>query len=104
MEAGTARQTALAGRYPDRTAAEFVNGDRYFEMDTQLQYPKLFPNDVNFFIGKSDPAKDWYFEQVPHNEDPAARVSPFRGVIGNGRATPMRFILISPTHRMEWPR
>jgi rhamnogalacturonan endolyase len=73
---------------PDRSAAEFVNGDKYFEMDTQLQYPKLFPNDVDFFIGKSDPAKDWYFEQVPHNESPTARISPFLGVIGNGRATP----------------
>ncbi len=73
---------------PDRSAAEFANGGQYFEMDTQLQYPKLFPNDVDFFIGKSDPAKDWYFEQVPHNEDPSARVSPFRGAIGNGRATP----------------
>jgi rhamnogalacturonan endolyase len=87
---------------PDRSAAEFVNGDRYFEMDTQLQYPKLFPHDVNFYIDKSDPGKDWYFEQVPHNENPAARVSPFRGVIGNGRATPytIHFDLPDAPHGM----
>jgi rhamnogalacturonan endolyase len=73
---------------PNRTAAEFAGGDRYYEPDTPLQYPRRFPDDVNFIIGKSDPAKDWYFEQVPHNEDPSARVVPFFGVKGNGRATP----------------
>ena len=72
----------------NRTAAEFMNGDKYFEPDTQLQYPRLFPNDVNFIIGQSDFRKDWYFQHIPHNEDPNTRVSPFRGVIGNGRATP----------------
>ena len=37
-------------------------------------YAELFPNDVNYTIGKSDYTKDWYFEQVPHNENPAAKV------------------------------
>lgn len=58
---------------PDRSPGEFVNGDKYFQPDVQLQYPKLFPNDVNFVIGKGDPARDWYFQQVPHNEDPKTR-------------------------------
>jgi rhamnogalacturonan endolyase len=49
----------------------------------------LFPEDVNFVIGKSDPAKDWYFEHIPHNVDPNARIAPFRGVQSNpGKATP----------------
>jgi rhamnogalacturonan endolyase len=75
----------------NRTATEFKNGDRYFEMDTQLQYPTLFPNDVDFTIGKSDASKDWYFEQVPHNVDPDAQVVPFSGIRGNpGNATPYR--------------
>ncbi len=72
----------------NRTAAEFMNGDKYFEPDTQLQYPSLFPNDVNFVIGRSDISRDWYFQHIPHNEDPNTRISPFRGVIGKGRATP----------------
>jgi len=75
----------------NRSATEFRNGDRYFEMDTQLQYPKLFPNDVDFTIGKSDAATDWYFEQVPHNVDPNAKVAPFFGVRGDpGNPTPFR--------------
>jgi rhamnogalacturonan endolyase len=30
----------------------------------------LFPEDITYTIGKSDFHKDWFFEQVPHNEDP----------------------------------
>lgn len=82
---------------PNRTATEFTYGDRYFEPDTQLQYPKLFPNDVRFVVGQSDPAKNWYFEQIPHNTDPNARVSPFRGVPGNGRATPYTIVFDMPS-------
>jgi rhamnogalacturonan endolyase len=75
----------------NRTATEFRNGDRYFEMDTQLQYPKLFPDDVDFTIGKSNAAQDWYFEQVPHNVDPNAKIAPFVGIRGDpGNATPFR--------------
>ena len=44
---------------------------------------------MNFIIGKSDPAKDWYFEQIPHNVDPNAKVVPFRGIQSlPGKATP----------------
>jgi rhamnogalacturonan endolyase len=82
---------------PNRTATEFANGDKYFEPDTQLQYPRLFPNDVQFVIGKSDPAKDWYFEHIPHNENPNARVRPFFGVPGTGRATPYTIVFDMPS-------
>jgi rhamnogalacturonan endolyase len=54
---------------PNRTAAEFFGGDDYFHWGWYLKYPKLFPNDVNYVIGKSDFHKDWFFEQLPHNED-----------------------------------
>jgi rhamnogalacturonan endolyase len=73
---------------PNRTAAEFAAGDRFFEPDITIQYAKLFPDDVTFTIGKSKHADDWFFAHVPHNEDPQARVAPFFGVIGQGRATP----------------
>jgi rhamnogalacturonan endolyase len=72
---------------PNRTATEFAGGDRFFEPDIVLQYARLFPDDVAFTIGESRYDKDWFFAHVPHNTDPEARVQPFRGVSGNGRAT-----------------
>lgn len=55
---------------PNRNGSEFFKGDDYFHWGWYLQYPKLFPNDVNYVVGKSDFRKDWFFEQLPHNEDP----------------------------------
>jgi rhamnogalacturonan endolyase len=63
---------------PNRSGSEFFKGDDYFHWGWYLEYPKLFPNDVNYVIGKSDFHKDWFFEQVPHNED-------LDNVTGNGR-------------------
>jgi rhamnogalacturonan endolyase len=54
---------------PNRNGSEFFKGDDYFHWGWYLEYPKLFPNDVNVVIGRSDFRKDWFFEQVPHNED-----------------------------------
>jgi rhamnogalacturonan endolyase len=56
---------------PNRTGREFFKGDDYFHWGWYLEYPKLFPKDVNYVIGKSDFHRDWFFEQVPHNENPA---------------------------------
>ncbi|HTY88273.1 MAG TPA: polysaccharide lyase family protein [Candidatus Acidoferrum sp.] len=55
---------------PNRTGAEFFKGDDYYHWGWYLEYPKLFPQDVNYIIGRSDFRKDWFFEQVPHNPDP----------------------------------
>jgi rhamnogalacturonan endolyase len=63
---------------PNRTGAEFFKGDEYFRWGWYLQYPKLFPLDVNFVIGKSDYRKDWFFEQVPYNTNT-------NNVTGSGR-------------------
>jgi rhamnogalacturonan endolyase len=65
----------------NRSGEEFFKGDDYFHWGWYLEYPKLFPNDVTYTIGKSDYRKDWFFEQVPH----AAAESPTGQ--GNGRAT-----------------
>jgi rhamnogalacturonan endolyase len=73
---------------PNRNGSEFFKGDIYWEPEISLEYAKLFPNDVNFIVGKSDFRKDWYFQQVPHNENPEARAEPFFGTRGDGRATP----------------
>jgi rhamnogalacturonan endolyase len=74
---------------PNRTATEFAGGDAYFAPDTQIQYAVKFPNDVTFTVGQSDPARDWYYEHIPHNIDPEAKVVPFSGVRSKpGKATP----------------
>ena len=53
---------------PDRAADEFFKGDgaNYWLWGWNLRYALLFPNDVTYTIGKSDPHKDWFFEEVPH--------------------------------------
>jgi rhamnogalacturonan endolyase len=79
----------------NRNASEFFMADHSTDLDIALQYAKLFPNDVTYTIGKSDFRKDWFFDQPPHNTDPAAHAAPFFGIVGadnrtgaNGKATP----------------
>jgi rhamnogalacturonan endolyase len=67
---------------PNRSGAEFFKGDDYYHWGWYLEYAKLFPNDVNYVIGRSDFRRDWFFEQVPHNEDPANTTG-----MGQGRST-----------------
>ena len=50
---------------PDRTSGEYLHGDHYWQWGLYNQYPKDFPNDVNFIVGKSDFRKDWNLMQVP---------------------------------------
>jgi rhamnogalacturonan endolyase len=50
---------------PDRSAAEFRHGDHYWRWGLYYEYPKEFPDDVNFVVGKSDPRKDWNYCQPP---------------------------------------
>ncbi len=67
---------------PNRSAKEFLKGDDHWHWGMYIEYARLFPNDVDFTIGKSDPAKDWYIYQVPHDTEfkPDGR--------DQGRATP----------------
>lgn len=55
---------------PNRSGSEFFKGDDYYHWGWYLEYAKRFTNDVNYVVGRSDFHKDWFFEQVPHNEDP----------------------------------
>ncbi len=73
---------------PNRNGSELFRGESYWMPTIPLDYAKLFPNDVNFTVGRSDAAKDWFFQQVPHNENPDAKVEPFFGIRTPGRATP----------------
>jgi rhamnogalacturonan endolyase len=67
---------------PNRSAKEFYKGDDHWHWGMYIEYAKYFPDDVNFTVGKSDPAKDWYIYHVPHDTDnkPDGR--------DQGRATP----------------
>jgi rhamnogalacturonan endolyase len=59
--------------FPDRTSGEFLNGDHYWRWGIYNEYPKQFPHDVNYVIGKSDFHKDWNMMQVPHATDDTGR-------------------------------
>jgi rhamnogalacturonan endolyase len=61
---------------PNRNGSEFAKGDDYFHDGMGLIYAQLFPNDVNYIIGKSDFRQDWFYEQVPHVLPVAATVTP----------------------------
>jgi len=54
---------------PNRSAAEFRHGDDYWHWGLYNQYPKDFPKDVDFVIGKSDFRRDWNYAQVPRAPD-----------------------------------
>ena len=55
--------------YPDRTGDKFFKGDgaNYWLWGWGLRYSLLFPNDITYTIGKSNYAKDWFFQEVPHS-------------------------------------
>jgi rhamnogalacturonan endolyase len=67
---------------PNRSAKEFKMGNDHWHWGLYLEYSKLFPHDVDFTIGRSDPAQDWFIYQVPHVtvDDPTGKAE--------GRATP----------------
>jgi rhamnogalacturonan endolyase len=67
---------------PNRSAKEFLKGDDHWHWGMYIEYAKLFPHDVDYTVGKSDAAKDWFIYQVPHDVDfkPDGR--------DQGRATP----------------
>src|SRR2546421_4091936 len=58
---------------PDRTAGEFLHGDHFWQWGLYNQYPKDFPDDVHFVIGKSDFHKDWNIMQVPRAHDDSGK-------------------------------
>lgn len=80
VSAGTIRWTPVRyGRQiweigiPDRTSGEFLHGDHYWQWGIYNQYPKDFPNDVHYVVGKSDFHKDWNMMQVPHATDDSGK-------------------------------
>jgi rhamnogalacturonan endolyase len=70
---------------PNRSASEFLRGDDHWHWGEYIDYAKLFPNDVDYTVGKSGFHKDWFIYQVAHDTDP----NDTRGR-GQGRETPWR--------------
>lgn len=81
---------------PNRNGSELFKGNVYWEPEISLEYAKLFPDDVNFVVGESDYRTDWFFQHVPHNENPDAKAEPYRGVRTEGRATPFTIMFTMP--------
>ena len=81
---------------PNRNGSEFYMADRRVDPEIALKYAEMFPDDVTFTVGESDWTRDWFFIQVPHNENPEARALPFFGVRTPGRATPFRVVFDLP--------
>ncbi len=77
---------------PNRSAKEFYKGDDHWHWGMYIEYAKYFPNDIDFTVGKSDPARDWYIYQVPHDTDnkPDGR--------DQGRATPWTIHFTMPAN------
>jgi rhamnogalacturonan endolyase len=48
---------------PDRSAAEFRNGNQYWHWGNYLKFKSDFPRGVNYIVGQSDWKKDWHICQ-----------------------------------------
>ncbi|MDR1012212.1 MAG: hypothetical protein LBM04_14000 [Opitutaceae bacterium] len=77
---------------PNRNASEFFMSEKHDDPEISFRYAALFPDDIRYIIGKSAPARDWFFQHVPHNENPAAKSAPFRGANTPGRAAPRTIV------------
>jgi lysophospholipase L1-like esterase len=49
---------------PDRTAMEYKHGDHFNQWGLYYKFETDFPNGVNYYVGKSNYAKDWNYCQV----------------------------------------
>ncbi len=93
---------------PNRSGKEFAKGDDYFHDGMAGVYATMFPDDVNYTIGKSDFSKDWFYLHMPHG-NPAPHGDPGAGPVGrgggggNGRATPWTITFDMPT-ALQGPR
>jgi rhamnogalacturonan endolyase len=80
-------QTVFQIGIPDRTAREFRHGDRFWQWGLYFDYPKEFPDDVNFIVGQSDWHKDWNYVQPPRIESRNVAVVGEEDESGNASAS-----------------
>jgi hypothetical protein len=64
--------------HPEKYPASAMGEARFVaflnnEFDIVKRYPEYFPEDVNYSIGESKYQEDWFFEQIPHVENPDAQ-------------------------------
>jgi rhamnogalacturonan endolyase len=69
----------------NRSGREFAKGDDYFHDGMANVYAAMFPDDVNYTIGKSDFSKDWFYAQLPHGT-PGPYFDPAQGRRGRAGA------------------
>jgi rhamnogalacturonan endolyase len=75
------------GRF-DRSAAEFRDGDHARQFEMFRHYPQAFPDDVNFQIGRDDPARAWNYAQwTVYNRQPDWRIGFALAHAPRGQAT-----------------
>jgi rhamnogalacturonan endolyase len=55
---------------PDRTGEEFFMGKHHHQWGMHILYQKWFPNDVDFYIGKSKEDKDWPYYHLTARQWP----------------------------------
>jgi rhamnogalacturonan endolyase len=60
---------------PNRNGSEFDKGDDYFHDGMNIVYSLLYPDDVNFTIGKSDFARDWFYLHTTHAAERAIQAA-----------------------------
>ena len=62
------------GRF-DRSAAEYRDGDDARQFEMYRRYATLFPNDVDYTVGRSDAARDWNYAQwTVYSKQPQWRI------------------------------
>lgn len=66
----------------DRDGMEFAGVDEFWHPGAPLRYRDLFPGEITFTIGESDPSKEWFYAHMPYVYDPDAQIRPFFGVSG----------------------
>jgi rhamnogalacturonan endolyase len=76
-ERPTARKIWQIG-VPDRSAAEFRHGENYRRWGLWLEFPRDFPQGVDFRIGESNERTDWNFAHVPVTIDGRAEGTTWR--------------------------
>ena len=75
---------------PNRSGLEFFKGDSYWVPKIGQQLPVLFPSGVTYTIGKSDYAKDWFFQQVPTFDEAMSKDAAAAAATAATAASPQR--------------
>lgn len=71
--------------FPNRTGAEYVKGRDHFHDNMAMVYALLFPDNVNYTIGKSVPDRDWFYLHTTRPTDAAIAAATVEAQPARGR-------------------